>query len=396
MAIKERILRFITNPRVLLALFILLAVAASVAEFLKGSKADTQTHINNYMIFRSSFYNLVNGVDLYIQHPEQYYDLYKYPPVFALFFGVFAWMPVWLGLIWWNILNSAVLFSAIISIKRLTEKQRAFALLFVVVELMTNMQNSQSNALIAGLMIWVYNSLENKRVGRAALFVALATFIKPFGLVAAALFLFYPKKAKFCFSLIGWSVLLTIVPVVVTSPATLQLQYKSWLNMLQADHAGSIGMSVAGWLESCFSFTPNKTAITLGGIVVFCLAYLNLKAWKDQGFKLLMLSSALLWVVIFNHKAESPTFIIAVAGVAIWYFNQPKSTLNIVLLALVFVFTCISPTDIFPPDVRNSFVTPYQLKVLPCILVWLKIVYDQLTFPSPGSLHSPPSPEGRG
>lgn len=150
--------------------------------------------------------------------------------------------------------------------------------------------------------------------------------------------------------------------------------------MLQADHAGSIGMSVAGWVESWFGFTPNKTAITLGGVVVFCLTYLNQKAWKVQGFKLLMLASALLWVVIFNHKAESPTFIIAVAGVAIWYFNQPKSTLNTILLALVFVFTCLSPTDLFPPDIRNSFVTPYQLKVLPCILVWLKIVYDQLTY----------------
>lgn len=380
MAIKERILRFITNPRVLLALFILLAVAASVAEFLKGSKTDTQTHINNFMIFRASFYNLINGVNLYTHHPEQYYDLYKYPPVFALFFGIFAWIPVWLGLIWWNILNTVVLFSAIISIKRFTEQQRAFALLFVVVELMTNMQNSQSNALIAGLMIWVYNSLENGRVGRAALFVALATFIKPFGMVAAALFLFYPKKAKFCFSLIGWSVLLAMVPVVVTQPAILQLQYKSWLAMLQADHAGSIGMSVAGWLESWFGFTPNKTAITLGGVVVFCLAYLNQKVWKDQRFKLLMLASALLWVVIFNHKAESPTFIIAVAGVAIWYYAQPKSTINLILLLLVFVFTCLSPTDLFPPEIRNSFVRPYQLKALPCILVWLKIVYDQITY----------------
>ncbi|UPT65172.1 MAG: DUF2029 domain-containing protein [Sphingobacteriales bacterium JAD_PAG50586_3] len=194
MAIKERIIRFITNPQVLLCLFVLLAIGASVAELAKGTKADTQTHYNNFMIFRASFYNLVNGVDLYINHPTQYYDLYKYPPVFALFFGIFAWMPVWLGLIWWNILNSVVLFSAIVSIKRFTDKQRAFALLFVVVELMTNMQNSQSNALIAGLMIWAYNCFESGKVARAALFIALATFIKPFGLVAAALFLFYPKK----------------------------------------------------------------------------------------------------------------------------------------------------------------------------------------------------------
>jgi hypothetical protein len=379
MAAKERIIKFIVSPRVLLCLFILLAIAASVAEYSKGAKADTQTHYNNYMIFRASFYNLINGVNLYTHHPEQYYDLYKYPPVFALFFGIFAWMPVWLGLIWWNILNAVVLFSAIISLKRFTERQRAFALLFVIVELMTNMQNSQSNALIAGLMIWGYNSLENGRVGRAALFIALATFIKPFGLVAAALFLFYPKKVKFVFSLGGWALLLTMLPVVVTPTNMLVQQYKWWIEMLQADHASSIGLSLAGWLES-LSFTPNKMLITLAGIAVFCTTYLKLKAWKEPAFKLLMLASALVWVVIFNHKAESPTFIIAIAGVAIWYYAQPKSTINLILLLLVFVFTCLSPTDLFPASFRSSIIIPYQLKVLPCILVWIKIVYDQLTY----------------
>lgn len=380
MAAKERIIRFITNPKVLLGLFIVLAVGASLIEYAKGSKADTQTHYNNFIIFRASFYNLINGVDLYVLHPEQYYDLYKYPPVFALFFGLFAWMPVWLGLICWNLLNTLVLFSAIISIKRFNEKQRAFALLFLVVELLTNIQNSQSNALIAGLMIWAYNCFEDGKTARAALFIALATFIKPFGLVAAALFLFYPQKIKFSFSLMGWCVMLVIIPLIITPVATLQFQYNSWLAMLQADHAASLGLSVAGGLEAWFGATPDKMLITIAGVVLFCLAYLNLKAWQQPGFKILLLASALIWTVIFNHKAESPTFIIAVAGVALWYFAQKPSTLNLVLLLLVFVFTCLSPTDLFPRSIRTDIIIPYQLKVLPCILVWLKILYDQLTY----------------
>jgi hypothetical protein len=380
MAAKERIIRFITNPKVLLGLFIVLAVGASLIEYAKGNKADTQTHYNNFMIFRASFYNLINGVDLYVLHPEQYYDLYKYPPAFALFFGLFVWMPVWLGLVCWNLLNTLVLFSAIISIKRFNEKQRAFALLFIVVELLTNIQNSQSNALIAGLMIWAYNCFEDGKVARAALFITLATFIKPFGLVAAALFLFYPQKVKFSFSLMGWCAVLAIIPLVATPMATLQFQYNSWLTMLQADHAASLGLSVAGGLEVWFGATPDKMLITIAGVVLFCLAYLNLKAWQQPGFKILLLASALIWTVIFNHKAESPTFIIAVAGVALWYYAQKPSTLNLVLLLLVFVFTCLSPTDLFPRNIRIDIIIPYQLKVLPCILVWLKILYDQLTY----------------
>jgi hypothetical protein len=150
--------------------------------------------------------------------------------------------------------------------------------------------------------------------------------------------------------------------------------------MIQADHAASLGLSVAGGLEVWFGATPDKMLITIAGVVLFCLAYLNLKAWQQPGFKILLLASALIWTVIFNHKAESPTFIIAVAGVALWYYAQKPSTLNLVLLLLVFVFTCLSPTDLFPRNIRIDIIIPYQLKVLPCILVWLKILYDQLTY----------------
>jgi hypothetical protein len=83
-------------------------------------------------------------------------------------------------------------------------------------------------------------------------------------------------------------------------------------------------------------------------------------------------------MVIFNHMAESPTFIIAVAGVAIWFYSQKPTTLNIALLILAVVFTCLSPTDIFSTYVRKEIFQPYVVKAVPCILIWLKISYDLL------------------
>ena len=76
--------------------------------------------------------------------------------------------------------------------------------------------------------------------------------------------------------------------------------------------------------------------------------------------------------------AESPTFIIAMAGVVIWFYAQKPSTINIVLLILCIVFTCLSPTDIFPPYVRKEIFQPYVAKAVPCILIWVKIIYDLL------------------
>lgn len=380
MAAKERIIQFISKPVVLAGLYTLLAIVASLVEYNKPSTW-SHTSYNNYTIFKQSFFHLIDGKDLYLLYSAEQSDLFKYTPAFALFFGVFAYMPDWLGLCLWNLLNALVLFSAINATKILSPKQKAFALLFIAIESMTSMQSAQSNGLIAGLMIWAYNGFESEDYGKAALFIALAAFIKPFGIVVAALFLLYPKKIKFLQGLVLWGLVLAGIPLLVIGSTGLVLQYKSWLTMLNADHAASVGYSVAGWLQAWFNFQANKMLVTLSGIIIFCTAYIRLKAWNEKRFQLLMLCSALIWVVIFNHKAESPTFIIAVAGVALWYFNKQNAHwADTVLVLLVFIFTILSPTDLFPTGLRSSLVIPYQLKVLPCILVWTKIVYEQVCY----------------
>jgi len=66
--------------------------------------------------------------------------------------------------------------------------------------------------------------------------------------------------------------------------------------------------------------------------------------------------------------------------VGIWYFTQAKSLDHLILLALAFVLTSLSPTDLFPKFLRREFISPYHLKALPCVLIWLKIQYDFLKF----------------
>jgi hypothetical protein len=81
-------------------------------------------------------------------------------------------------------------------------------------------------------------------------------------------------------------------------------------------------------------------------------------------------------MVIFNHKAESPTFIIATAGIFLWFFISRKSVTNLVLLMVAVVFTSLAATDLFPAFVRDRIFEPYVVKVVPCILVWVKILAD--------------------
>jgi len=148
--------------------------------------------------------------------------------------------------------------------------------------------------------------------------------------------------------------------------------------MLTNDHSASVGYSVLGWLQTWFKTEPNKILVLVTGLILLLLPLLKTKKYKIYSFRLTMLTSILIWIVIFNHKAESPTFVIAISGVAIWFFTQTLSTTNIILLILAVFFTCLAPTDLYPKLIRKDIFEVYVVKTVPCILVWCKIMYELL------------------
>ena len=96
---------------------------------------------------------------------------------------------------------------------------------------------------------------------------------------------------------------------------------------------------------------------------------------------MMVLSSILLAVVIFSAAAESPTYIIAMTGVALWFVLQhsPKKKYVVFLLVFAIILTSFSPSDIFPSYLREHFIRPYALKALPCVLIWFVLIYDMIT-----------------
>jgi hypothetical protein len=133
-----------------------------------------------------------------------------------------------------------------------------------------------------------------------------------------------------------------------------------------------------GWLNSWFNIDMNKNLVVLVGVIIFLIPFYRFSKFQNYTFKYLTLCSILIWIVIFNYKAESPTFIIAMTGVALWFVKSEKNIFNIVLLILAFVLTSLSPTDVFPRIIREEFLKPYSIKAFPCIIIWLKIVYDMI------------------
>jgi hypothetical protein len=140
-------------------------------------------------------------------------------------------------------------------------------------------------------------------------------------------------------------------------------------------------ISVMGMARRISGFHEMSNLPILGfGLLLFGLQYLNFKHFKEQNFRILLLCSTLIFTVIFSTGSESPTYIIAFVGVAIWYVIQPKNKFTTGLLVFALLLTSFSATDIFPKIIRETFIKPYALKALPCFVIWLVIVYQLITY----------------
>jgi hypothetical protein len=345
-------------------------------------------HNNNFEVFRASSFNLLAARDLYSANPS-HHDFFKYSPTFALLFAPFALLPFSLGLLLWNAVNAAALW---VALGKVLEQRQAFvARLIVTLDLVGSMQNVQSNALSAGLMILAFWDLQQKRELRAAVWVALGTIIKIFPIVSGVFAVFRPYRLP---RFVLYSVIVALVcaaaPLLVESPAALGAQYRSWEAISSRD-ALMRGFSVMElWHLASGTDWPNWP-FQLAGAVALLAPLARYSFWGLPRFRLLFLASVLLFCVLFNHKAESPSFVVALAGVGIWFAVSDRSALDWALLGIVFVGSVLSSSDAMPKLWQQSFFEPYRLKTVPVLLVWL-VTQSLLWKMSPGRSSSAPHP----
>lgn len=370
------------NNNLVISGVIFITIVLTLHNYLLGTMQvpDEQwmtTHYNNFKIFRNSFFHLIQQQDLYGFYKSEHLDLFKYSPTFAFLMAPIAVLHEILGLLAWNLLNALIFFFGFWKLPFKTDRTKLLAFGFLIIEMITSLQNLQSNCLIAGLLLFAFFMMERKKVALAALFIVLTIFIKLFGIVALSLFLLYPNKGKAILYTIVWTLLLGILPLVVVPPSHLIVLYQSWFTLLINDHAVPNGLSVFGWLNTWFHIDNANFVIMAIGVIMLLIPLINYRFFTEEKFRLMFFAGVLLWIVIFNHKAESPTYIIACTGVAIWFFFREFKIENLILTGLVLIFTIFSPTDLFPP---NGIVDSYCLKAVPCILVWMKLSYDMLRY----------------
>ena len=348
--------------------------------------------MNNYLIFKYSFLNALNGLNLYAQYPHQYVDSHHYGPLFSLIIAPFAILKGNIGVYLWQIFNVSVFFYAIQSLPLSTFKKNIICLICTQ-ELIISLKEFQTNGAIAALIILAWIMVESKKEFWAALFIMLGLFVKLYGVIGIVFFLLSKQKLRFITSLLFWGLILFVLPMLFFSPQFVANSYLDWYHSLVEKNVQNTDLStmyqdvsVMGMIRRIAGHQVHILPLIVAGGTLFVLSCFKVTRFNDINAKLLLLSSCLLFVVLFSTSSEQVTYVIAFAGIAIWFMSRPLPLTRFQVAIFVFAlyFGSLFRTDLFPRFIKNDIILPYALKALPCLIVWLAIIFEMIkreTFP---------------
>jgi hypothetical protein len=174
------------------------------------------------------------------------------------------------------------------------------------------------------------------------------------------------------------------LPLLITSPDFLIQSYKDWIASLSLKsnfdltvdmYKNMVDITIQGMVKRVFNLpTLNKFYFIIPGLILFASQYTKIKYFNHLVYQLYILCSVMLFVIVFNTGSESPTYIIGVVPICLWYVLQRKTaSINLIFIIAIF-FSSFSYSDLFTPWFRTHIMVPYALKVVGCFLIWVVIL----------------------
>jgi hypothetical protein len=365
---SKRFVAFFKDARAEQLLLVVYVASALVVTIQRG----VFRFANDFAIFRASFWNLIAGRDLYVLRLDQAHDLFKYSPSFALLFAPFAVFPFAVGLFLWNVVNAVALFFALRLL--LPREKAAIAQALVFLPMLRSMQSSQSNALMAALIIFAFVCYERGWLWRAGLAVGLGAVTKIFPL--AALIFALPRRDRVRAVLISFLtiVVLLALPLLVVSPHGLVAQYQSW-SALEKTETIQLGSSVMGLFRDAGLGWPAWPIQLAGCVILLSVLLARLSDWDDRMVRLQFLAFVMVFCVIFNHRAERQSAVIAISGLVIWYLSSPRATWRTSLFVIVFALVSITGSGFIPGAIKRILVHQVRFPI-PLTILWLAMLSD--------------------
>jgi hypothetical protein len=381
MKLRKKLGSFLTNQNYIAIIWVALSVFTALKEILSGV-------YNNYKIFKGVFWHLVELKNLYAHYPAEYLDRNHYGPFFSLVIAPFAVLPDILGGILFKLSLVSIFIYAISQLK-IPDRYKAILMWIITNELYTSLLSFQFSIFIsAGILlsfVWITSEKEIK----AASIISIGFLTKLYGIVGMSFLFFTRNRVKLILAFGSTALVLGFLPGIISRFDFVFQSYFDWFNTLAFKNESNklLGnfqdISVYGLVKRIFHLPGmSNFVILIPALIIYALGYLQFRNFKDKTFQYLFLCSTLLFTVIFSTSAESPTYIIAYTGVALWFLllNNRNHYLYLTLFVLSVILTTLSPTDIFPRFIREQYIIKYALKALPCFLIWLVIQYQIIFF----------------
>ena len=341
---------------------------------------------NNFAILRAAFEHLVAGQDLYAAYPAVHADFFKYSPTFAFLFAPFALLPVVPGYALWALTGAAAVFAGVARL--LPERPAAVALSLAWISVVGDLQRAQTNALCAGLMVLAAAGFERRRHWGPAVAIAVGAFVKIFPAAVVTSALFQPRRARFAAAFAAVMVAGVALPLTVVRPSSLLMQYRSWYSIETRDAAplaryGTGGADLYAGLMGQFRVWWGVDwphwPIQLAGLVILLLPVVVRRShWTSRLFRIQFLASTLVFCVLFNHQAESPSYAIAMIGTCVWFAASERAGWRTALVAFAIVVVNLGSTDLMPRALYHDYYVRYLLKTVPLIPVWIALQAELL------------------
>lgn len=376
-----KFLLLISNFKIISVIYFIIAVLTAIMKYTLG-----ESSYNNYLLYKYVYLHTIEQKNLFSLYPDLYFDCNHYGVFFSLLIAPFYYLPDWVSLILWNVINTAVFLFAIFKLPFSNTKKSFFAWLCLQ-EYITTTVSFQFNAALTGLIMLSAVYIYEKKEAQSAFSILIGTFVKIYGIVGLSSFFFIKNKAKFIISFLVIGLLFFILPMLISSVHFGIQSYIDWYHsLMDKNEANQIlgnrqDFSLMGVFRRILGRTDLSNLIfILPGLFVFLMPYLRVNQYKNIAFRLMILSSTLLFLVLFSSSSESPTYIIAVSGVMIWFLLiKNKTKLDIGIVVLVIIFTCFAFSDLFPSSIKENIFLKYSTKAIPCIIVWFRIIYDLMT-----------------
>lgn len=358
--------------RIILGVYLATAVAVAIQRTMLSRE-------NNFWIFRAAFDHLRSGADLYAAYPDVHADFFKYSPTFALLFGPFAILPVTVGYVLWAAVCAGAVWYGVARL--LPARAATLALAIAWIAVVGDLQRAQSNALVAGLMIIAWVAYEREKQLPAAIAVAAGGFVKLFPLAAGMGALLHKKWLRFCLILVGVIAVGAALPLIVAGPGSLGAQYQSWYAIETKDAApmprygtggADLYAGLMGQFRVWFGVEWPHWPVQLAGLTILMLPLLTQRnRFGERAFRIQLLASLLVFCVLFNHQAESPSYAIAIIGAAIWFATAEPARWRTALMVACIVIVNLMSTDLMPRALYREYYVPYLLKTIPLIPLWI-------------------------